>query len=70
MVNASLREGRLPPSQKHVILTPRLKKPYFDAGDLNNNYRPVSNLAFMSKVAEKIVVEKLISHLQEQDLLP
>ena len=57
-------------SQKHAIPTPLLKKPYFDAGDLNNNYRLVSNLAFMSKVAEKIVVEKLISHLQEQDLLP
>jgi len=30
----------------------------------------VSNLAFVSKVAEKIVVEKLVSHLQEQNLLP
>jgi len=69
MINASLREGRLPASQKHAILTPLLKKPYLDAGDLKN-YRPVSNLAFISKVAEKIVVEKIVSHLQEQDLLP
>ena len=26
MINASLREGRLPASQKHAILTPLLKK--------------------------------------------
>ena len=26
MVNASLREGRLPPSQKHAVVTPLLKK--------------------------------------------
>jgi len=56
MINASLREGCLPASQKHAILTPLLKKPYLDAGDLKN-YRPVSNLAFMSKVAERIVAE-------------
>ena len=69
MINASLREGRLPASQKHAILTPLLKKSHLDASDLKN-YRPVSNLAFISKVAERIVVEKLVSHLQEQDLLP
>jgi len=51
MINASLHKGRLPASQKHAILTPLLKKSYLDASDLKN-YRPVSNLAFMSKVAE------------------
>jgi len=69
MINASLSEGHLPVSQKHAILTLLLKKSYLSASDLKN-YRPVSNLAFVSKVAERIVVEKLISHLQEQDLLP
>ena len=69
MINTSLREGRLPESQKHAILTPLLKKPYLNAGDFKN-YRPVSNRAFVSKVAERIVVEKLVSHLQKQNLLP
>ena len=36
---------------------PLLKKPYLEAGDLKN-YSPVSNLAFMSKVTERIVVER------------
>jgi len=65
MINTSLREGHLPASQKHAILTPLLKKPCLDAGDLKI-YCPVSNLAFMSKVTERIVVEKLVSHLQEE----
>jgi len=51
MVNASLRDGRLPASQKTAITTPLLKKPSLDAGDLKS-YRPVSNLTFMSKVVE------------------
>jgi len=44
MVSSSLAAGRLPTSQKHAIVTPLLKKPA-DMG----NYRPVSNLSFMSK---------------------
>ena len=69
MINASLREGHLPETQKHAILTPLVKKPYFDVRDLKN-YRPVSNLAFISKVVERIVAQKLVSYLQEHDLLP
>ena len=46
-----------------------VKKPHFDASDLKN-CRPVSNLAFISKVVERIVAQKLVSYLQEHDLLP
>ena len=56
-------------TQKHAIATPLLKKPYLDASDLRN-YRPVSNLTFVSKVVERIVAEKLLRYLQEHDLLP
>jgi len=47
MCNASLQEGCLPMSQRHAIVTPRLKKSGFDASDAKH-YRPVSNLTFMS----------------------
>jgi len=53
MCNASLREGCLPISQRHTIITPILKKPSLDAS-VTSNYRPVSNLTFMSKVVERI----------------
>ncbi|HSN24300.1 MAG TPA: hypothetical protein VLS45_09090, partial [Methylomicrobium sp.] len=52
--NASLWEGRLPYSQKAAINTPVLKKTNVDP-DEPKNYRPISNLTFLSKVIERIV---------------
>ena len=52
MVNASLRQGRLPTSQKHAVVTPLLKKPGLDTADMAS-FRPVSNLTYMSKVVER-----------------
>ena len=69
MVNASLREGRLPPSQKHAVVTPLQKKPGLDADDLKN-YRPVSNLTFTSKLVERAVALRLISYLNAHGLMP
>ena len=58
MVNASLRQGRLPTSQKHAVVTPLLKKPGLDTADMAN-FRPVSNLTCMSKVVERAVSVRL-----------
>ena len=69
IVNASLTRGRLPTSQKHAIVTPRLKKPGLDPSD-TANFRPISNLSFLSKVIEKAVVSQLHDHLNEHSLLP
>jgi len=49
MINISLCEGRLPSSHKHAVVTLLLKKPGLDAEELKN-YRPVSNLTFLSKL--------------------
>jgi len=46
VINTSLREGRLPSSHKHAVVTPLLKKPGLDAEELKN--WPVSNLTFIS----------------------
>ena len=51
MINASLREGCFPRSQKRAIVTPLLKKPGPDADELKS-YRTVSNLTFMSKLVD------------------
>ena len=69
MVNASLVQGRLPVSQRHAIVTPRLKKQGLDASNMSN-YRPVSNLSFMSKVMERAVSSRLNDYLLANDLLP
>jgi len=49
--NTSLQEGCLPRTQKTAIITPVLKKHNADS-DEQKNYRPVSNLTFISKVLE------------------
>ena len=58
MVNTSLMQGQLPASQKHAIVTPRLKRSGLDPTDIAN-FRPVSNLTFMSKVVERAAASKL-----------
>jgi hypothetical protein len=69
MVNASLSQGRLPDLQKHAIVVPLLKKSGLDTADMAN-FRPVSNLTFMSKVVERVVAEQLNEHLAAHGLLP
>src|SRR5664279_698860 len=69
MVNGSLLQGRLPDSQKHAIVTPILKKPGLDTADMNN-YRPVSNLSFISKLIERTVANQLNEYLVTNNLLP
>jgi len=58
MVNASLSQGRFPSSQKHAVITLLLKKAGLDTADMGN-YRPVSNLPFMSKVVERLAAAHL-----------
>ena len=69
MCNASLQEGLLPVSQLHAIVTPLLKKQSLDPMELKN-YRPVSNLTFLSKIVEKLVSERLTCYLQANNLMP
>jgi hypothetical protein len=69
MVNASLALGRLPPSERHAIVSPLLKKPGLDTGDMAN-YRPVSNLTFISKVVERAVALQLNEYLLSNGLPP
>jgi len=69
MVNASLTQGRLPISQRHAIVTPLLKKAGTDSADMAN-FRPVSNLSFMSKVVERAVANQLTEYLSANNLLP
>ena len=69
MVNESLIAGRLPNSHKHAIMTLRLKKYGLDSTD-TANFRPISNLTFLSKVVERAVAIKLNAHLSTNGMLP
>ena len=69
LFNASLCDGIFPPSLKCAVVTPALKKPTLDPSD-TNNYRPISNLTFISKLLECIVLNQLNVCLQQFNLLP
>ena len=69
MCNKSLQEGWLPVSQRHAIVRPIVKKDGLDPGD-TKNYRPISNLTFLSKLIERMVCQQLTAYLEKQDLLP
>ena len=61
LVNTSICTGTFPDSLKHAI------EPSLDNNVLAN-YRPVSNLPFLSKVIEKVVVSRITSHLDDLNL--
>lgn len=69
LCNVSLSTGCLPESQKKAIVTPALKKWDADPDELRN-YRPISNLTFLSKVIERLVVEQMTHHLNDRNLMP
>ena len=55
MVNDSLTTGLVPKDLKRAHIKPLIKKAGLDI-DVFKNYRPVSNLSFLTKTVEKIVV--------------
>ena len=54
--------GNVPTIMKSALVTLYLKKPSLDK-DIMNNYRPISNLSFISKLTERVVLRRLIDHV-------
>jgi exonuclease III len=67
VINQSLTTGQVPESMKQALVTPLLKKPSLDP-DVPANYRPVSNLSFLSKVVERVVAHQLGKYLDSHSL--
>ena len=68
VINASIRECEFHDSWKLAVVQPLLKKS--GLATIPSNYRPVSNLPFISKLTEKCVLEQLTAHFDSHDLLP
>ena len=62
MVNLFLLSGHVPENWRTAVVFPLLKKPGLDLVD--KNFRPVSNLPFLSKVVEKAALQKLLFHCE------
>ena len=69
IINSSLESGIFPDSWKEaVVIIPLLKKLGLES--LFNNLRPVSNLAYISKLIERAVFNQTYDHLARSGLYP
>ena len=66
IINASLSRGEVPLSFKEAIVTPLLKRPGLEL--TYKNYRPVSNLSFLSKLTERAVNDQIKHHITINNL--
>ena len=68
LVNQSLTQGVFPASWKQAVIRPLLKKTGLEL--ILANYRPVSNLSFLSKLIEKATLKQFNEHVSAHNLLP
>ena len=67
IVNLSMNNGVVPAALKLAHVHPTLKKSL--KPELLKNYRPISNLPYISKVLERVVFSRLSDYLRENNLL-
>ena len=67
IVNLSIESAFLPVSLKEAIIKPILKKSNLDPLEYMN-FRPISNLPFLSKVIEKVIAAQLTSYVEDNNL--
>ena len=68
IINISLTQGIFAEEWKTAILHPFLKKLMSEL--IPSNYRPVSNLSFLSKLLEKCALQQFNNHCISIKLLP
>ena len=68
IINLSLQSGCFPLSWKEALVHPLLKKIGLEGTFMN--FRPVSNLPFISKLAERAVFKQTHIHMVDNDLYP
>jgi hypothetical protein len=66
-INGSLSTGCVPNSLKVAVIKPLLKNPNLDPENIEN-YRPISNLPFLSKCLEKAVAQQLTAFLKTNNV--
>ena len=68
IVNFSINNGVFSEKWKSATVKPLIKSQ--SKGTIHQNYRPVSNLTFLSKVVEKITLNQFTQHCEDYHLLP
>jgi hypothetical protein len=65
----SLEQGYYPNEFKRAFVTPVIKQTDLDAS-VASSYRPISNLSVLSKLFDRRVARRLLSYLNDYNLLP
>src|SRR6218665_28745 len=68
IINLSLSSGNFPMVFEHSLVPPLLKKANLDKEN-PPNYPPISNLSFLSKLTERILLVRLNDYLSSNSLL-
>ena len=68
IINQSLSTGVFPSSLGSAMISPVIKKPSLNKEELKN-YRPVSNIRYMSKLIETAVSHQLTAHVEDNQLM-
>ena len=68
IINLSLQTGQFPQLWKEALVHPLLKKLGLEV--IFKNFRSISNLPFVSKLAERAVFEQMHVHMVDHDLYP
>ncbi|XP_072023162.1 uncharacterized protein [Amphiura filiformis] len=67
IINVSLSSGIFPEPLGKAVISPIIKKSSLDHDELKN-YRPVSNVSFISKLIEKVVTQQITNHINDCNL--
>ena len=68
MINSSLVSSCVPDNWKIAHIIPLIKKLGLEL--VHGNFRPVSNLPFISKIAERAVIPQVLDHCSKHAPLP
>ena len=67
MPNISFKDDIFPSELKWSSIRPLIKKAQINP-EIYKNYRPVSNLLYISKIIERLVASQIIEHLDNDNL--
>jgi len=68
LINLSISSSVFPSGMKQATVVPLLKKNNLNVNDIRN-YRPVSNLSFISKILEKVVSKLIMKYIEDHELI-
>ena len=68
IINLSLNQGKSDEEWKTAVVRPLQKKQGNNTNE--TNYRPISNLSFISKIAEKAMLQQPLNHAESNNLIP